>query len=246
MLRLDDLQNGYRIYQDPKLFCFGIDAVLLAHYPNLRDGDRILDLCSGFAPIPFMMLSDAKKRGFKVSIDALEIQSYVAETAQKSVEENGVGDCIKIINGDIKETERLFPAASFSLITCNPPYMPANSGIIGNSEAKAIARTEILCTLDDVCKSAARLLKPKGRFAMIHRPTRLPEILETLRKYRIEPKRIRFIHPYEQEEATMVLIESVRGGNAYMMVESPLIIYDQPQVYTDEVMKIYGRTQSKE
>ncbi len=241
MLRLDDLQNGYHIWQDPDLFCFGVDAVLLAHYPALKKNDRILDMGCGFAPIPFILCAEARKAGIQPDITGLEIQTYVADIARKSVAENHAEQDVRIVNGDIKEAAELFGAASFSLITCNPPYMPAKNGIIGSSEAKAVARTELKCTLDDVCRTASKLLIPQGRFAMIHRPSRIPEIIETLRNYRMEPKRMRLIYPYADAEASMVLIEAVRGGRPYMTVESPLIIYESNREYTKELLRIYGR-----
>lgn len=146
MLRKDDLQNGYMIYQDPELFCFGVDAVLLAHYPKLKNHDRILDLCTGFAPVPLILRAEADKRKLEVEISGLEIQPYVAETARLSVKENQLEEKVHIVTGDVKEAASLFGAASFSLVTCNPPYMAAKDGLIGTSRAKAVARTEILCT----------------------------------------------------------------------------------------------------
>ncbi len=241
MLRLDDLQNGYQIWQDPELFCFGVDAVLLAHYPKLKQNDRILDMGCGFGPIPLILLAEAKKQSLKTEITGLELQSYVAEIAQTSVAYNHVEDCIRIVNGDIREARTLFPAASFSLITCNPPYMPVRNGLVGSSRAKAIARTELECTLEDVCQTASKLLRPQGRFAMIHRPSRIPEIIETMRRYHLEPKRMQLVHPYPDADATMVLIEALRGGKSYLTVDPPMVIYEKPQVYTKELLKLYGR-----
>ncbi len=241
MLRLDDLQNGYHLWQEPEMFCFGVDAVLLAHYPKLKKKDRILDMGCGFGPIPLILLAEANKRELPVEITGLELQESVAEIAQKSVLYNQVEDKVRIVQGDIREAVGLFGAASFSLITCNPPYMPADNGLIGVSKEKAIARTELKCTLEDVISTASKLLEVRGRFAMIHRPARIPEIIVKLRKYQLEPKRMRLVHPYVSSDATMVLIEAVRCGRPYMKVEPPLVIYEKQQSYTKELLQIYGR-----
>lgn len=241
MLRKDDLQNGYLIYQDPELFCFGVDAVLLAHYPKIKNHDRILDLCTGFAPVPLILRAEADKKRLDVAITGLEIQPYVAETARLSVKENHLEQKVHIVTGDVKEAASLFGAASFSLVTCNPPYMAAKDGLIGSSRAKAVARTEILCTLEDVIASASRLLMPQGRLALIHKPFRLPEMFELMRKYHIEPKRMRLVCPYPDAEPTMVLVEGIRGGKPYLKVDPPLFIYRKDRTYTEEFLNIYGR-----
>ncbi len=241
MLRLDDLENGHVIWQDPSMFCFGVDAVLLAHYPVLRKNDRILDLGTGFAPIPLILTAEAKKRDLHISVTGIEIQQRAAEIARMSVEENCLGDQIRIIEGDIRETGSIVSPASFSLVVSNPPYMAKNCGLIGGDEARAVARTELKCTLRDVVRAAAGALEVGGRFALIHRPQRLPEIFEEMRSARIEPKRLRFVHPYVSAEPTMVLVEGTRGGKPYLRAEPPLVIYREDRTYTDELLRIYGR-----
>ncbi|MDO5703304.1 MAG: tRNA1(Val) (adenine(37)-N6)-methyltransferase [Lachnospiraceae bacterium] len=242
MLRTDDLMNGYHILQDTDFFCFGIDAVLLSHYPALKAGDRVMDLGTGFAPIPLIMHAEARRQGlvpgFKIT--GLELQERPAEIAARSVAENHLSDEIEIVRGDIREAEELFGPASFSLVTCNPPYMPAGDGIKSADEARAIARTEIRCTLEDVIRTASALLKMRGRFAMIHRPFRLPEIMACLTKYHLEPKRMRMVHPAADTEPSMVLIESVKGGRPRLAVDPPLIVYNKDRTYTEEIYKIYG------
>lgn len=240
MLRCDDLQNGYRIWQDPDMFCFGVDAVLLAHYPALKENDRILDMGCGFAPIPLILAAEAGKQKKSAEIHGLEIQERAAEIAGMSVRENGLESRITITNGDIREAVHLYGAASFSLITCNPPYMAVKDGLVGEDRAKAIARTELMCTLHDVVCAAGTLLAPGGRFAMIHRPFRLPEIFRELTAVRLEPKRLRFVHPYADAEPTMVLVEAVRGGKPYLHAEPPLVIYNRDRTYTEELLRIYG------
>lgn len=241
-LRKDDLGNGYFVYQDPAAFCFGVDAVLLAHFPALRDGDRIMDLCSGFAPIPVLLAAEAGKQKKEVRITGLEIQKAVAETAVKTVRDNGLEKRITIVNGDLREAAAAFGAASFSLVTCNPPYVPAGSGIIGTNRARAVARTELLCTLRDVVETASKLLIPGGRFAMVHRPARLPEIFLAFHECHLEPKRMRLVHPSCGKEPSMVLLEAVKGGKPQMNVEPPLMIRGESGHYTKELLDIYGMT----
>ena len=241
MLRLDDLENGHVIWQDPDMFCFGVDAVLLAHFPKLRDGDRILDLGTGFAPIPLIISAEAKKSGIRTEITGLEIQEKACEIAELSVKENGLEEEIRIVKGDIREVGSIVRPASFSLVLSNPPYMAEKCGLVGAFTPKAIARTELLCTLRDVIRAAAHALMPGGRFAMIHRPARLPEIFEEMRSVRIEPKRLRFVHPYADAEPAMVLVEGVRGGKPYLRAEAPLVIYRSDRSYTDELLEIYGK-----
>ncbi|MBQ6386945.1 MAG: tRNA1(Val) (adenine(37)-N6)-methyltransferase [Lachnospiraceae bacterium] len=238
MLRKDDLGGGLWLYQDPEAFCFGIDAVLLAHFPEIREGERVMDLGCGYAPIPMILAGTYRDIPFTVT--GLEIQPGIAETAQRSVEENGLSGQIRIIEGDIREAVPSFGAASFSLVTCNPPYMAAGTGIVGSNLRRAIARTELTVTLRDVIFQAAGLLGPEGRFAMIHRPFRLPEILSLMQEARLTPKRLRFVHPTADAEPTMILIEGVRGAKPYLRVAPPLIVYNDDRSYTQEISDIYS------
>ena len=160
--------------------------------------------------------------------------------ARRSVALNELSDKIEIITGDIKEADKLFPSASFDVITSNPPYMIGEHGIKNPDEPKAIARHEVLCTLKDVVGQAAGLLKPGGHFFMVHRPFRLAEIITTMSGYGLEPKRMQLVYPYVDKEPNMVLIEGVRGGRPRMTVEKPLVIYSAPGVYMPEIYDIYG------
>ena len=242
-LRRDDLMNGLYIWQDTELFCFGIDAVLLAHYPVLRRGDRVLDLGTGFAPIPLILSAEAEKRKLlsQIHITGLEIQERPVHLARRSVAENGLADRIEIVKGDIKEAGSLFAPASFSLITCNPPYLPEGSGLLSEQHERAVARTELLCSLEDVVRAAGRLLKMSGRFAVIHRPERLPELFMLMKEYALEPKRMRLVCPRASEAPTMVLVEGVRGGRPSLKVGPPLVVYGEGQEYTQEIREIYSR-----
>ena len=160
--------------------------------------------------------------------------------ARRSVEHNHLEEKIEIVNGDIKEAANLFGLSSFDVVTTNPPYMIGQHGIANASDTKAIARHEVLCTLEDIVRESARVLRPGGRFYMVHRPFRLAEILSKMVEYKIEPKRMRMVHPFIDKEPNMVLIEGTRGGNSRMTVERPLIVYKEQGVYSDELLGEYG------
>jgi tRNA1Val (adenine37-N6)-methyltransferase len=235
--RIDDLRrNGYRIIQNPEKFCFGMDAVLLSGFAKVGDGKRVLDLGTGTGIIPLLLAAKTNAS----HLCALEIQEESADMARRSVQLNGLEDKIDIITGDIKEADRLFDLASFDVVTCNPPYMIGSHGLTNPDAPKAVARHEILCTLDDVVRSASRLLKTGGSFFMVHRPFRLAEIINVMTSYRLEPKRMQLVYPYVDKEPNMVLIEGVRGGKPRMTVEKPLIVYKEKNVYTDEIYEVYG------
>lgn len=235
--RVDDLQrNHYRIIQDPGRFCFGMDAVLLSGFASVKPGEYVLDLGTGTGIIPILL--EAKTKGEHFT--GLEIQPESADMAERSVKLNGLTERINIVTGDIKEASSIFGASSFEVVTTNPPYMIGQHGISNPKDAKAIARHEILCDLDDILRESARLLKPQGRFYMVHRPFRLAEIFSKMIEYHIEPKRMKLVYPFVDKEPNMVLIEGLRGGRSRLTVEKPLIVYKEPGVYTDEIYDIYG------
>ena len=235
--RIDDLQrNHYKIIQDPERFCFGMDAVLLSGFARAKEGDRVLDLGTGTGIIPILMEAKTQAAHFI----GLEIQRESADMAARSVSLNHLEGKIEIVTGDIKEAVSLFGAASFDVVTCNPPYMTEHHGLTNPEAPKAIARHELLCTLEDVISQAARLLKPGGNFYMVHRPFRLVDIITLLRTYGVEPKRMKMVYPFVDKEPNMVLIEANRGGRPRLSVEKPLIVYKEPGVYTDEIYDIYG------
>lgn len=191
--RIDDLQrNGYRIIQNPEKFCFGMDAVLLSGFARVKRGAQVLDLGTGTGIIPILL--EAKTEA--AHLTALEIQEESADMARRSVQLNGLEGKIDVVTGDIKEADQLFKAASFDVVTCNPPYMIGQHGLRNPEEPKAIARHEILCTLEDVVRNAAKLLKTGGSFFMVHRPFRLAEIITVMTQYKLEPKRMQLVYPY--------------------------------------------------
>lgn len=235
--RIDDLQrNNYRIIQDPERFCFGMDAVLLSGFAKAKEGDHVIDLGTGTGIIPILMEAKTKAS----NLVGLEIQPESADMAQRSVELNHLEKKIQIVTGDIREASSIFGAATFDVVTSNPPYMTEHHGITNEKSPKAIARHELLCTLEDVICQAAKLLRPGGSFYMVHRPFRLVDIMVLMREYHLEPKRMKLVYPYIDKDPNMVLIEGLRGGRPRMTVEKPLIVYKEPGVYTDEIYEIYG------
>lgn len=235
--RIDDLQrNNYRIIQDPERFCFGMDAVLLSGFAKAKEGDHVIDLGTGTGIIPILMEAKTKAS----NLVGLEIQPESADMAQRSVELNHLEKKIRIVTGDIREASSIFGAATFDVVTSNPPYMTEHHGIMNEKSPKAIARHELLCTLEDVISQAAKLLRPGGSFYMVHRPFRLVDIMVLMREYHLEPKRMKLVYPYIDKDPNMVLIEGLRGGRPRMTVEKPLIVYKEPGVYTDEIYEIYG------
>lgn len=234
--RLDDLQNGCFIIQDPEKFCFGMDAVLLSGFAKIKKNENVLDMGTGTGIIPILLKAKTAGKHFT----GLEIQEECAQMAERSVRYNHMEEEVSIVQGDIKEAAGIFGAASFHVVTCNPPYMIGQHGLTNPHMPKAIARHEVLCTLEDVVRQASKVLIDRGRFYMVHRPFRLAEIMNVLTKYHLEPKRMQLVYPYIDREPNMVLIEALKGGNSRITVEPPLIVYEKPGVYTKNILDIYG------
>ena len=235
--RLDDLQrNGLKIIQKTDGFCFGMDAVLLSGFATVKPGEKVLDMGTGTGIIPLLLSAKTKGEHFT----GLEIQDVIADMAARSVNLNHLEEKIEIVNGDIKEASRIFGAASFDVVTTNPPYMNDAHGLKNPTEVKAISRHEVLCTLEDVVREGAKVLKSGGRMYMVHRPHRLIEIITAMKQYKLEPKRMKMVHPFLDKEANMVLIEAVKGGGSWLKMEAPIVVYQEPGVYTDEIWEIYG------
>ncbi len=234
--RIDELhRNNYVIIQDVKRFCFGIDAVLLSDFAKAKKNDIVFDIGTGTGIIPILMSAKTEAKKFF----AIDIQKESVDMAKRSVELNKLNDKIEVFHLDIKNVFDKFEKNSVNVITSNPPYMNMGGGIINEYDAKAIARHEIFCTLEDIVKATSLLLKPNGKFYMVHRPNRLCDIICTLRQYKLEPKTIRFVQPYKNKEPNIVLIESVKNGKVLLKVLPNLIVYNENRQYTDEVNKIY-------
>ena len=235
--RVDDLQrNNLRIIQNEEKFCFGMDAVLLSGFTRVKPGEQVLDLGTGTGIIPILLSAKTEA----AHITALEIQEESADMARRSVAMNGLQEKIEVVTGDIKEASRLFGRAVFDVVTSNPPYMNDRHGLKNPDMPKAIARHEVLCSLEDVVREASAVLKPNGRFYMVHRPFRLAEIFAVLQKYKLEPKAMRLVHPFIDKEPNMVLIECLKGGKSMIKIAPPLIVYKEPGVYTQEIYDVYG------
>jgi len=235
--RIDDLQcNGYKIIQDTNGFCFGMDAVLLANYAlsAVNSETKLLDLCSGTGIVPLLIAAKTKCR----ELTGIELQADVADMASRSIELNHQEHRMKMIQGDLREIKQMGMDSGMNVVTCNPPYM--NAGLKNSTDRKLISRHEVMCTLKDVCYAAAYTLKSNGKFFMVHRPNRLVDIFNELRRAHLEPKRMRLVYPYENSEANMVLLEAVKGGRVQLTVEKPLVVYKEKNIYTDEIVSIYA------
>lgn len=234
--RLDDLQrDGLKLIQNPDWFCFGMDAVLLTAFADVRDGDRCIDLCTGNGVIPILLSGRTKGSHF----DGLELMEDVAEMADRSVRYNDISDRVSIHNGDVKDAASLYGSSVCEVVTCNPPYLERNAGLLPSDEHKAAARHELYCTLGDVISAAKELLVPGGRFYMVHRPFRLAGIMHDMVDIGLSPKRLRMVHAHDGEQPNMILIEGVRDGGGGLVCEKPLIIYKNDGTYTDEVKTLY-------
>ncbi len=220
--RIDDLMtDGLKIIQSVDVFRFGIDAVLLSKFCSVPKHGKILDLCSGNGVIPLLL-----SQRTKAEIKAVEIQERLAEMAIRSIRLNGLDEQIEMIHLDLKEASAYFGIGQFDLVTVNPPYLPIDWGQISENQHVAFARHEVGCTLDDVLVAASKLVTNGGKFAMVYRATRLVDAIEKMRAYRLEPKRIQFVHGRIDLEPQMVLIEGIRNGKPELRIMPPLIIQE--------------------
>ena len=226
-----------KIYQDTDCFNFSLDSMLLASFVKIGYKTKnICDLCSGNAPIPLYLSLRSK-----ANIIGIEIQEHSYDLAIKSINDNNLSDRIKMVNKDLKGISKEIGLHEYDIVTVNPPFFKIGTSNINPNDRKAIARHEILATLDDIVKESSLLLKPKGRLAMVHRPDRLVEILEVFKKYKIEPKRLRFVYPKKNSECNHILIEGLKDGDmGGLKVLSPLIVYNEDNTWTKEVLKIYN------
>ena len=237
--RIDDLEyKGLKIIQNIKGFCFGIDSVLLSDFAkNIRNKATVVDLGTGTGIISLLL---CKKTNLK-KIYGIEIQEEVAEMANRSIVLNNLQDKFEIIIKNLKDILEDLPQNTIDVIVTNPPYMKINTGAKNEEKKKLISRHEIECTLEDVIEVSYKLLKDKGEFYMIHRAERIVDIMYYLRRYKLEPKILRFVHSKTEKEPNLVLIKAVKNAGKHLKIEKPLIIYNNDGSYTDEILKIYNK-----
>jgi len=234
--RVDDLlTHELKIIQSHEVFCFGMDAVLLGRFASVPKRGRVIDFCTGNGAIPLIMSTRSPHAVF----EGLEIQPRLHDMADRNVRMNQLESRINMRLGDVKEAAEIYGHGVFDLVTCNPPYMPANTGEKNENDHRAIARHEICLTLEDVVRAAGQVLKLGGKLALVHRALRLIDIVTLMRQNGIEPKRMRFVHPRREAEPNLVLVEGIRGGKPELRIQPPLIVYEQGEEYCEELYEIY-------
>lgn len=240
--RLDDLNcNNLKILQKKDGFCFGMDSVLIANFAKIsRKNAIVADLGTGTGIISILVAG--KQNPEKVY--AVEIQEELVDMAKRSVKYNDLENKIDIINADIVGISRGNFNKKFDYVISNPPYKKLNTGLINDNQKKLISRHEVKCTLKDVVNEASKLLKDKGVFYMVHRPDRLCDIFNAMRENKVEPKEIQLVHSHLEDEANLVLIKGVKCGNPSLKVLKPLIVYNENNEYTEELLKFYDNEES--
>ena len=237
--RIDDLQlNNLKIIQNKDGFCFGIDAVLLSDFAkDIRNNSTVLDLGTGTGIIGILLCAKTKLS----KIYGIDIQKDVCDMAFRSVKLNNLENKFEIINTNIKELTNTFEEASFDAIVSNPPYKKDNSGLKNESETKLISRHEITASLENFILVSSKLLKSNGSIYMVHRPERLSDLFYLLKKYNLEPKKLRLVQSYQDSKPKLVLVKATKNAKSFLNIEEPLIIYNKDGSYTDEIIKIYSK-----
>ncbi len=237
--RIDDLEyKGLKIIQNSEGFCFGIDSVLLSDFAkDIKKDVTVVDLGTGTGIISLLL---CKKTELK-KIYGVEIQSDVAEMASRSIKLNSLENKFEIINKNMKDIFENINSNTVDVVVTNPPYMKLNTGAKSEETKKLISRHEVECTLEDVISISYKLLKDKGEFYMVHRAERIVDILYNLRKYKLEPKVLRFIQSSQEREPNLVLIKSIKNAGNHLKLQKPLIVYNEDGTYTDEILKIYNK-----
>ena len=234
--RLDELgRKGYRIIQNTKTFCFGIDAVLLADFAQIPRRGRVADLGCGNGILPLLLA--AREKG--AAYTGIEIQPEQAELARRNMALNGLSERCQILTADLKDLSAVLLPDSFDAVVTNPPYMKRNAGRLNPESAKAIARHEICCELPDVLKAASRLLKAGGRLFMVYRCWRMAELFGLLASFGLAAKRMRILYSSAETEGELVLLEARKGSAEGLKVLPPLILYESSGVYGPEIRRIY-------
>ncbi len=228
--------NNLKIVQNPNWFNFSLDSVLLANFVKVNNKQKIIDFCSGNAPVPLFLSTKTKSK-----ITGVELQKPIFDLAVKSIKLNKLKDQIQMINKDVKELSKLYETDTFDLITCNPPYFKyENNDNINNEEIKAIARHEIKLNLEDIFKCAKKILKNNGKIAIVHKTDRLIDIIFYMKNNNIEPKRIQFIYPFLESRSNLVIIEGAKNAKPGLIVEKSIVVHNNDGSYTDEVKNIFN------
>ena len=237
--RIDDLEfKDLKIIQNKDGFCFGIDSILLTDFAkNIKQNLNIIDLGTGTGIIPILLYGKTKNNKFV----GVEIQEEVADMANRSIKLNSLENEIEILNMNILDLTKKYKRGSFDVVTTNPPYKKLNTGIVNENNKKLISRHEITASLEDFIKISSYLLKDLGEFYMVNRPDRLVDIFELMRKYKIEPKKIKFVYPNKNKKTNLILIKGVKNGKQFLEFENNLYVYNEDGNYTDEILKIYNK-----
>ena len=237
--RIDDLEfNNLKIIQNEKGFCFGMDSVLLSDFAkNMKNNSTVLDLGTGTGIIPILLCGKTNLR----KVVGIEIQKDVANMAKRSSQLNNLQDKFEVVNTNIIDLKNIYEKQSFDVIVTNPPYKKENTGITNENEAKLISRHEITANLEDFISISKDLLKDKGEFYMVHRSERLVDILSLMRKYKIEPKILKFVSPNKNKEPNLILIKGIKNANSFLKIEKNLYVYNEDGKYTNEILKIYNK-----
>lgn len=237
--RIDDLQlNNLKIIQNKNGFCFGIDSILLSDFAkDIRNNSKVLDLGTGTGILGILLCGKTKLS----KIYGIDIQENVCDMASRSIKLNNLQDRFEIINKNIKNLKEVFEESSFDAIISNPPYKKDNSGLKNESETKLISRHEITASLEDFISISSKLLKNSGNIYMVHRPERLSDLFYLLKKYNLEPKKLRLVQSYTNSKPKLILVKATKNAKSFLNIEEHLIIYNQDGSYTDEILKIYGK-----
>ena len=226
--------GGFRFLFDDTLFQPSTDTFLLGDFVRLRRGDRVCDLGAGTGLLGLLLLA----RQAELSVTDVEIQADACDLARRTAEMNGLGDRVSVVQADLRDLSRL-PRSAFDAVVSNPPYFAPGTGAVSENSARSAARSEVLCTLEDVCAAAARLLTYGGRFSLVFRPDRLAELFALLQKHRLEPKRLRFVHHTASAAPSLLLLESRLGGKPGLTVDPPLLMKDEQNNDTADIRRVY-------
>lgn len=237
--RIDDLEfKNLKIIQNNNGFCFGIDAVLLSDFAkNIKRDATVLDLGTGTGIISILLCGKTNLK----KIIGVEVQEEVYDMAKRSIELNNLQNKFEVINENILNLNKIYKNNTFDAIVTNPPYKKENTGVVNEEEKKFISRHEVLAKLEDYIKISNKLLKDKGEFYMVHRPERLVDIFSLMRKYKIEPKKMRMVYSNKDKESKLVLIKGIKNAKPFLKLENNLYIYDENGEYTEEIKKIYNK-----